>query len=69
MRTDYRTERATVMQTRHAAAVKRTIRMLQCRIAESERFYRWPALIDSWDEDIKVLQARLKDIQSKSSVE
>jgi hypothetical protein len=65
MRSNYRSERATVMRTRHPASIKRTITTLLFRVDECERFYPWPALADSWREDIAVLQARLKDLQSK----
>ena len=69
MRSNYRSERKTVMRTRHAASIKRTISTLQFRVDECERFYPWPALADSWREDIAVMQARLKDLQSKLFVE
>ncbi len=65
MRSNYRAERAKVMRTRHAASIKRTISTLQFRVDECERFYPWPALAASWREDIAVMQARLKDLQSK----
>ena len=69
MRSNYRSERKTVMRTRHAASIKRTISTLQLRVEECERFYPWPALAASWREDIAVMQARLKDLQSKLFVE
>jgi hypothetical protein len=31
----------------------------------AERFYPWQALVDSWREDIALLQGRLKATQSK----
>lgn len=65
MRSDYHAERATVMRTRHLPSIKRTITTLLFRVDECERFYPWPALADSWREDIAVLRARLKDLQSK----
>ena len=65
MRSDYHAERATVMWTRHRPSIKRTITTLLFRVDECERFYPWPALTDSWREDIAVMQARLKDLQSK----
>ena len=65
MRSNYRSERKTVMRTRHAASIKRTISTLQFRVDECERFCPWPALAASWREDIAVMQARLKDLQSK----
>lgn len=65
MRSDYHAERATVMRTRHRPSVKRTITTLLFRVDECERFYPWPALAASWREDIAVMQARLKDLQSK----
>jgi hypothetical protein len=53
------------MRTNSVPAVKRTITTLECRVDECKRFYPWPALADSWREDIAVMQARLKDLQSK----
>lgn len=65
MRSNYRSERATAMRTTAPTAIKRTISTLQFRVDECERFYPWPALAASWREDIVVMQARLKDLQSK----
>lgn len=53
------------MRTTAPTAIKRTISTLQFRVDECERFYPWPALAASWREDIAVMQARLKDLQSK----
>ena len=69
MRSNYRSERATVLRTTSIPAIKRTITTLECRIDECKRFYPWPALADSWVQDIALLRARLKDLQSKLFVE
>ena len=69
MRSNYRSERAKVMRTRHAASIKRTISTLQLRVEECERFYPWPALADSWREDITMLRGLLSARQSKISTE
>ena len=63
MRVDYRTERRVIQRTTEAMSIRRTITLLQARIAECERFYPWPALADSFKADIALLQARLDAVK------
>lgn len=65
MRSDYRSERKVIARTDTKVTVKRTLTILQNRIAECERFYPWPALVSSLRADVTLLQDRLKDLQSK----
>lgn len=63
MRSDYRTERRVIRRTTEAASIRRTITLLEARVAECERFYPWPALVDSFKADIALLQARLDAVK------
>jgi hypothetical protein len=65
MRSNYRSERATVLRTYGKATLRRAISTLEARVAECERFYHWPALAESWRADLRLLRDRLDAIQSK----
>jgi hypothetical protein len=61
MRVEYRAERRVIQRTTEAMSIRRTITLLQARIDECERFYPWPALVQSLKADIEMLRARLND--------
>jgi hypothetical protein len=65
MRSEYRSERKVIARTDTKVTVRRTLTILQNRIAECERFYPWPALVSSLREDVTLLQDRLNELQSK----
>lgn len=58
---NYRAERSTVRRLKTRKEIISTIAGLENRIVDCERFYRWPALIESYKQDIEFLRARLLD--------
>lgn len=49
--------------------IRRTIEMLAYHVENCQQFYPWPALADSWREDITMLRGLLSARQSKISTE
>lgn len=49
--------------------IRGTIELLAYHVENCQHFYPWPALADSWREDIAVLRGLLTELQSKISTE
>jgi hypothetical protein len=64
---NYRVERSTISRISGNLSIQRTIATLEARILDCLTFYHWPALADSWREDVEELRKRLVDGQSKIS--
>lgn len=49
--------------------IRGTVELLAYHVENCQHFYAWPALADSWREDIALLRGRLNARQSKISTE
>lgn len=59
---NYRAERSTVRRLTAKKEIGNTIASLENRILDCECFYPWPALIESYRQDIEFLRARLQEL-------